>query len=191
MADNDVSVNDSNIGGKFTGRDDKSLNISTSYERSVYIQDLYEKYQKEIASDPELKEICKELNYFSAQIEDDEMIGLEPKLMAASKNKEFIRYAKSAKEKFHMKLLLTTQYSSAAQYINVSILSKIERTFIMEIHTLICNGEAEDKINILISERIIKPVMVELGLNLFHYTESDIMGMIFFLTGNCHLKWTT
>ena len=60
----------------------------------------------------------------------------------------------------------------------------------MEIYTLICNNETESKIQAVIAERIINPVKTELGLNLFKYDEDDIMGMIFFLTGNCHIKWT-
>lgn len=50
----------------------------------------------------------------------------------------------------------------------------------MEIYTLICNNEPEEKINYLITERIINPVKADLGINLFRYTEDDIMGMIFF-----------
>lgn len=194
---NKIVLKDTTVGGKVTGRDDysdnsvdNSVTFNNTNERSAYIEDLYEKFQKEIASDAQLKEICKELNYFSSQIEGDEMQGLEPKLNAASKNPEFIRYAKYSKEKFHKKLISTSQYSLAAQDINVCILSKIHRTFMMEIYTLICSGESEGKIQALITERIINPVKSELGINLFKYDEDDIMGMIFFLTGNCHLKWT-
>lgn len=190
MANNEVSLVDSSVGGRFTGRDDNSFNISTSFERSTYLHDLYEKFQKEKEADPQLKEICKELDYFNSQVEDDDMIGLESKLIAGEKPPAIIRYAKYTKEKFHKKLILTSQYSEAAQDINVYILSKVHRSFMMEIYTLICNHETESKIQAVIAERIINPVKTELGLNLFKYDEDDIMGMIFFLTGNCHLKWT-
>ena len=117
------------------------------------------------------------------------MIGLENKLIAGNRQK-IIGYAKIVKEKFHKKLMKTSQYSNVAQDINVYILTKVRRGFMMEVYTLICNNEPEEKINMLITERIINPVKAELGLNLFKYDEDDIMGMIFFLTGNCHLKWT-
>ncbi len=190
MSNNDVELSNTNVGGKFTGRDDKSLNITNTYERSTYLHDLYEKFQKEIETDPGLKEICKELDYFNSQVEDDEMIGLENKLIAGAKPPMIVKYAKYAKEKFHKKLMLTSQYSVVAQDLNVYILSKIHRGFMMEIYTLICNNENESKIQAVIAERIINPIMTELGLNLFKYDEDDIMGMIFFLTGNCHIKWT-
>lgn len=101
-----------------------------------------------------------------------------------------IQYATEVKERFHKKLIKTSQYSLVAQDINVYLLTKVRRGFMMEIYTLICANESEEKINTLITERIIRPVQSDLGINLFHYNEDDIMGMIFFLTGNCHLKWT-
>jgi hypothetical protein len=192
MADNDITVNDSTVGGKFIGRDDNSDNsvkISTSNERSAYLQDLYNKVQKEKIAHPELNELCEELDYFNSQIADEGVVGLDFKLRAGNREK-ILTYAKCVKEKFHKKLMKTSQYSSVAQDINVYILAKVRRSFMMEIYTLICNDESEEKINFLITERIINPVKAELGLNLFKYDEDDIMGMIFFLTGNCHIKWT-
>lgn len=102
-------------------------------------------------ADHELKEICKELDYFSSQVENDKMIGLENKLIAGHKPQMVIRYAKYTKEKFHKKLMFTSQYLAVAQGINVYILSKIHRSFMMEIYTLICNNESESKIQTVTS----------------------------------------
>lgn len=190
MKDNEVNLKDSTIGGKFTGRDDYSVNFTSSYERSTYLSNLYAKFEEEKKSDAELLKLCEELEYFSSQVEGDEIEGLENKLSAASKAPHIIRYATECKEKFHKKLMFTAQYSSVAQDINVYILSKIRRSFLMEIYSLICSGAPEFTIQTVITERIITPVKAELGINLFNYNEDDIMGMIFFLTGNCHIKWT-
>ncbi len=86
--------------------------------------------------------------------------------------------------------MTTSQYSTIAQDINVHILAKVKTAFVMQVYTLIIQGQPEESINLLIHERIITPVMAELGINILKYTEEDIMGMIFFLTGNCHIKWT-
>lgn len=187
MSENDISVSDTSIGGKFTGRDDNSLSINNTYERSTYLQDLYDRFQKEKVDNPELQEFCEELDYFNSIIEGD-VIGLEEKLKLGGREK-LIHYALDLKDKFHRKLFKTSQYSLIAQDINVYLLTKVRRGFMMEIYTLICNNESEEKINMLITERIIRPVQADLGINLFKYNEEDIMGMIFFLTGNCHIKW--
>lgn len=192
MSNSNIKVTSSSVGGKFTGGDDNSDNsvqISNTLERSAYLQDLYNKFQEEKNTNPELKELSEELDYFNSQIANETIVGLENKLIAGNREK-IILYAKNVKEKFHKKLMKTSQFSNVAQDINVYILSKVRRSFMMEIYTLICNNESEEKINLLITERIINPVKVELGLNLFKYDEDDIMGMIFFLTGNCHIKWT-
>lgn len=190
MSDNDISLSDSTVNGSFIGRDDNSYTFSNTYERSTYLQDLYDKFQQEKKDNPVLQELCEELDYFNSLIENEEMIGLENKLTAGNRQK-IISYALNVKEKFHKKLMKTSQYSSVAQDINVYILAKVRRSFMMEVYTLICDNAPEERINLLISERIINPVKAELGLNIFKYDEDDIMGMIFFLTGNCHLKWTT
>lgn len=184
---NGVQLSDTSIGGNFTGRDDNSLNINTYHEPSAYLQDLYDKFQKEKGENQELRELCEELDYFNS-IVDEDIIGLEEKLKNGGRER-LIHYAKEVKERYHKKLIKTSQYSLVAQDINVYLLSKVRRGFVLEIYTLICNNEPEEKINYLITERIINPIKVDLGINLFRYNEDDIMGMIFFLTGNCHLKW--
>jgi hypothetical protein len=188
MPSNDVLITDTNIGGNVIGRDDNSFNINNSYERSAYLQDLYEKFLKEKTENQELHEFCEELDYLNSII-DKEVIGLEQKLKDG-RREYLIDYAKDVKERFHKKLIQTTQYSSVAQDINIYLLTKVRRGFMMEIYKLICDNEPQEKIHLLITERIINPVKTDLGINLFRYTEDDIMGMIFFLTGNCHIKWS-
>jgi hypothetical protein len=188
--ENKVSLTDSSVGGKLVGRDDHSITISTPQERSIYLDDLYNRFVLEKETNEELKEICEELDYFNSQIDGEQMVGLESKLIAGHKPQAIIDYAKIVKERFHKKLFKTSQYSLVAQDVNVYILSKVRRSFMTEIYTLISKGENDEKINALITERIINPVKADLGVNLFKYTEDDIMGMIFFLTGNCHIKWT-
>lgn len=189
MSNNDILLKRTSIGRDFIGRDDNSLNISNTYEHSAYLQDLYEKFQKEKNENKELREFCEELDYFNSVIKGD-VIGLEEKLKNG-RREDMIEYAKELKERFHKKLLQTSQYSLVAQDINIYLLTKVRRGFIMEIYKLICDDEPQEKINMLITERIINPVKTDLGTNLFRYNEEDIMGMIFFLTGNCHIKWNS
>lgn len=191
MADNnDVKIEDSNVSGNLAGRDynDKSVSITNNYHsRSTYLQELYRRYEEEKSSNPEFKELCEELDYLNSVI-DSEVIGLEKKLEDGGREK-LLAYALDVKDRFHRKLMKTSQYSLIAQDINVYLLAKVRSSFMREIYTLICQKDSDEKINLLITERIVKPVQEDLGINLFRYNEDDIMGMIFFLTGNCHIKW--
>jgi hypothetical protein len=187
---NEVKIEDSNVGGNLAGRDytDKSISVVNNYQsRSTYLEDLYNRYEKEKVSNPEFRELCEELDYLNSVIDND-VIGLEKKLENGGREK-LLDYALDVKDRFHRKLMKTSQYSAIAQDINVFLLTKVRSSFMREIYTLICQNESEERINFLITERIIKPVQEDLGINLFRYNEDDIMGMIFFLTGNCHIKW--
>lgn len=187
--DNRINIDNSQVEGDFIGRDDKSINIinHNTFTSSIYLQNLYECYQKEKLDNPEFKKLCEELDYFNSIVKGDVM-GLEEKLRQGGRER-LIAYALDVKEKFHKKLIKTSQFSNIAQDINVYLLSKVHKGFMMDIYHLICEGESDDKINLLINERIIKPVQQDLGINPLKYNENDIMGMIFFLTGNCHIKW--
>lgn len=192
MADNNnnVKIEDSNVGGNLAGRDyvDNSVSLVNNYHsRSNYLQDLYRRYEEEKSTNPEFKELCEELDYLNSVIDGD-VIGLEKKLKDGGREK-LLGYALDVKDRFHRKLMKTSQYSLIAQDINVYLLAKVRSSFMREIYTLICQKDSDEKINLLITERIIKPVQEDLGINLFRYNEDDIMGMIFFLTGNCHIKW--
>lgn len=188
-SENQVDVKDTHVGGDLTGRDKIVIDFSTKQAQSAYLKSLYEKFEKEKQDNPDFKEICEDLNYFTTQNGKEEVIGLKGKLEAGQRQ-ELIKYATEVKERFHKKLITTSQYSLVAQDINVHILAKVKTVFVMEVYSMIIQGQSPNVINLLIRERIINPVMDELGINIFKYTEEDIMGMIFFLTGNCHIKWT-
>jgi len=190
MNDNNTKNNleSTSIARDYIGRDDNSTNIINSViSNSTYLNNLYERFEKEKIENPEFKELCEELDYFNSIIDGD-VIGLEEKLQQGGREK-ILFYALDVKDRFHRKLMKTSQYSMIAQDINVYILSKVRSSFMREIYSLILNNASDEKINLMITERIIKPVQADLGINLFGYNEDDIMGMIFFLTGNCHLKW--
>lgn len=190
MNDNNTKniVESSSIGRDYIGRDDNSINvINNVHSSSVYLNNLYERFEKEKIENPEFNVLCEELDYFNSIIAGD-VIGLEEKLQQGGREK-ILFYALDVKERFHRKLMKTSQYSMIAQDINVYLLSKVRSSFMREIYSLILDNASDEKINLMITERIIKPVQADLGINLFRYNEDDIMGMIFFLTGNCHLKW--
>jgi hypothetical protein len=187
MSDNETNISNSSIRRDIIGRDNNSQTFNNYFQRSNYLEELYKKFEDEKKSNPELQEICDELDYYNSKFDGD-IIGLEEKLIAGNREK-MIFYATSVKEQFRKKLMKTSQLSLAAQEINIHILAKVRRGFMSEIYNRICNNEPQSNIDQLITERIVNPVMAELGLNIFHYNEDEVMGMIYFLTGNCHLKW--
>ena len=191
MSDNKVKQTDNQAEGDIVGRDKTtyatSLNFSNSQARVSYMAQLLDKFKTECQNNSQLREFIKEFDYYNAKVEGD-VLGLEQKLNDG--NRDFlIPFALRAKEKFYKKAL-QFQFSESAQIINIYLLGKVESNFFNHIAPRIREGHPVHEVSSLIQELVIKPVLQELEENLLHFTETDINGMLYFLTGNCHIKWT-
>lgn len=101
---------------------------------------------------------------------------------------KYLEFAEISKEKFAKKLLLN-EHSESAQLIYAFLLAKVYTSFQTNIYTRLNEGHPEEYINQLIAESIVKPLEELLGDNLLRIYDDEINGMIYFLTGNCHIKW--
>jgi hypothetical protein len=189
MADEKISIDNSEIGGDVAaGNIDKSRSYEFSGSKSSYMGILLNKFKLEQENDQQLTAFIEDLDYYFNKKKDD-VIGLEEKLTAANRRKGFIEFAIEAKERYHRKLY-KFQFSEAAQQINLHLLGLVISYFENEIHPLLEKGEDEQLINSMITERLVNPLLNELDQNYLGFTAHDINGMLHFLTGNCHIKWT-
>lgn len=190
MNENKVDQSNNEVGGHLAGRDvntSRTLSINTHKSKISPIQALYQKFQLEQAQNPQLKKIVEALENYRQNV-DVKVIGLEQKLIDGNQ-KSSIEYAKRAKEFFYKKLL-KYEMSEVAQKINAHLLASVESRFTHHIYPKICIGDAEDEVRALVQELIINPIIDYLEDNPLELTELDINGMLYFLTGNCHIKWT-
>lgn len=164
----------------------KPTNFNFSGAKGEYMTSLLKKFQKEQKGDSKLKEFIEDLDYYNNKRNDD-VLGLEEKLKAGSRE-DLIWAATDYKDRFQ-RLLFRYQFSDAAQRILLHLLAEVQSRFINEIYPMLCKKESMDKINLLITERLINPVKDELGENYLGITVQHINGMLYFLTGNCHIKW--
>jgi len=191
MAKYDVTQTENTAGGDIVGGNKTTTtnNLNITHSKSAYLKDLYQKFLTEEKNNPQFKAFIEELDYYNSQIENESVIGLDKKLIAGNRE-NILWYAKEVKERFHKKLLQTSQFSLVAQKINVYLLATVRSYYMLEVYPLVCDNADALFINNLIKEKIINPLMTELGENLFEFTPDDILGMMYFLTGNCHIKWT-
>jgi hypothetical protein len=183
MSDGSVEITN-NQAGNIAGRD---IVINNNQNKSEYLQCLYDKFREEQKNNPAFSEIIEELNYYNSA-GPLEMVGLDKKLENGNRS-DVIWYAKEIKEKFHKKLHRTSQFSETTQKINVYLLAAVRTCFMQEVYPLILASENRVVVDSAINERIIAPLVNDLGENLLGYDKEDIQGMLYFLTGNCHLKW--
>ncbi|MDT9106674.1 ABC-three component system protein [Escherichia coli] len=86
------------------------------------------------------------------------------------------------------KAIMRRQTSKTAQRIFVIILDQIHFDFITKVTPLI---EA-DSSRVIVDEKIasiIDELYSSLGENLLELTAKDLLGLLFFLGGNCHIRW--
>lgn len=176
-------------GGDVTGRDktDNRIFINNHLRpANQYMQDLINKFKEDERNDCRITDIIDNLNHYSINIDDDEVFDLKYKLDAGGRSAEYKRAA-LLKERITKKIKLNEQ-SEAAQEIYAYILSQICSDFHLHVTNHLGNNTIHN-INILIDEKVIKPAQETLGENVLRLLKDDINGMIYFLTGNCHIKW--
>lgn len=177
--------------GDMAGRDinKSTFNIGrVSFGGKSQLQLLYEKLEEEKEDTTEITEMIEELQHFRNYAQNEKVIGLEKKLENGNRIK-YLNFAERSKEKFTKKLL-KNEHSETAQEIYAFLLAKVYRRFENHIYPRLSEGHPEEFINQLIDEFIINPMEDLLGNNLLRLYEDEISGMIYFLMGNCHIKWS-
>lgn len=158
-----------------------------SFGGQSQLEILYVRLEKEKSESAGFSEIVDELLHFKTYAKGTEVIGIEKKL-ENGKRLEYLNFAEKTKEKFAKKLLIN-EHSETAQLIYAFLLAKVYTSFETNIYPRLNEGLPNEFINQLVSEYIVKPIEDLLGDNLLRIYEDEINGMIYFLTGNCHIKW--
>lgn len=152
------------------------------------MKSLVDDYKKEVASgESEFKELLSKIRHFSSSIDDFKQ-ELAEKLIDGG-FKEDIDWATELKETY-AKRLLKNDVSLAQQKIHAFLLVKIQMSFRRHVLSAIRNGNSKDEIRTLIDDEVVSKVGSYLGYdNVLDLYEDDLNGMLYFLTGNCHIKW--
>lgn len=183
-------INNNLDNGDLAGRDinKPTYNIGrTTFGGQSQLERLYAKLEEEKNNSEEFCEIVEELCHFKKYAKNEKIIGLEQKLKNG-KRSEYLNFAETTKEKFAKKLL-KNEHSETAQLIYAFLLAKVYSSFQTNIYPGIKKNHPEEFINQLIAEHIINPLEDLLGDNLLRIFDDEINGMVYFLTGNCHIKW--
>lgn len=190
MSKKEVSQSNNEVKGDLAGNNinKQTYNIGrTSIGGKSQLEMLYDRLEKERESSTIFSEIVDDLLHYKKNADETEFIGLEKKLENGNRT-SYLNFAEKSKEKFAKKLL-RNEHSETAQLIYAFLLAKVYSSFEFNIAPRIKEKHPEIFINELVSEFIIKPLEDILGENLLRIYDDEINGMIFFLTGNCHIKW--
>ncbi len=190
MSEKEISQSNNDVKGDLAGNNihKETYNFGEiSIGGKSQLEQLYDKLEKERENSIVFSEIVDELLHFKSNADETEFIGLEKKLENGNRT-SYLNFAEKSKEKFAKKLL-RNEHSETAQNIYAFLLAKVYSSFELNIAPRIKENQSEIFINQLIDQFIIKPLEEILGENLLKIYDDEINGMIYFLTGNCHIKW--
>lgn len=184
-AGNSVDQNGNFVRGDQAGRD---INKPTFvYQGTVSpMARMIAKFRLETENDREMKLTIERLQRWF-KFEGD-VLGLDEKLRLGDRT-DLTEFALVAKDRFS-KCLLRHEYSPAAQEIYAFLLAKIYQIFVTIIYPEICRGASAAEIDKLLVAEIYDKVEALLEDNPLEISPEEVMGMLYWLTGNCHLRWS-
>jgi hypothetical protein len=144
--------------------------------------------EQSIKDNPDLETIIEELAEYTNDRPGREVIGVEGKLIRGNRE-DLIEQAIYLKNKFE-RMLAKRQMSLVEQKVYVHVLATIETCFNQKIRPLIIEKQAKSVVDKAVQDHIVDPVYQSIvGYNCA-ITTQHVLGMLYFLTGKCHLLWT-
>lgn len=119
---------------------------------------------------------------------DEDAIGLEQKLAGAQRSDEY-DYAVQMKNMFD-RILAKHKLHGVKMGIYTHALNFIISIFKLKIWPLITEGQSKTEIDAQVYECIVLPLTAVLTKHDVLATSQMVHGMVFSLTGACHLKWS-
>jgi hypothetical protein len=174
---------------------DKQLNIADN-KGNVYLSkpsrlsSRFEKLKKEVENDIRYEQFIDDLNDFNTQQDGKSM---PEKLKEGGFSEHDIFRAIKRKQQYWKKFEKNKFYESA-QLIDLELFAKIKLNFETYVEPLIHTSSPVGALKVAVTEKIIEPILQLLNDDgyddvLLNYTSDDILGMVYFLTGKCHLNW--
>lgn len=184
-------VSETNQNNNIVGRDQAGRDINYYvYDKSkpTYMRRLIERFKVESESNQAFRDVIPKLQHYKTPVSDEPIAGLEPKLQAGHRD-DLLQHALATKE-MYAKKIVDYQFSEAAQEIHACLLAEVYTRFTNLVHPAIRDNRSSAEINRLIQTEIIDYVESLLDENVLGLQADEIAGILYFLTGNCHTKWT-
>lgn len=180
--------NNSAIGAQANVKENNgTINIGNSRSR---LSATFERLEQEILNNTR-KEVIDELLLYTTKLDGTK--GLEEKLQDGGFQKMFIQKAIIQKEMYAKR---ATKYECypAAQEIILSLFARIKNEFDVRIYPMIITGVNVPMIMQEVHKQIVSPILQMIETNgendqSLYFNMDHIYGMIYYLTGMCHLNW--
>lgn len=186
----EVEQKENRVGGHLAGRDlsvhEKHYHL---YGRQTAMQRLIEQYHEEMRQNPNFRRFIETLQHYLDQVDASQgVIGLEAKMVQGGRASS-IGEAMREKELF-VKRLQKHQFSESAQKIYALVLGQIHKAFKAEVRPLIAANALNEQVDAVVIKKVLDPIFEALESNPLDVTFQELSGMLHYLVGNCHIRWT-
>lgn len=176
-------------GGNVVGRDNIVYNNQTP--QITWYQRKFQCLADEIEKDQRYDQIIEDLKYYETLLDGTK--GLEQKLIDGGRSFDEIELAIRQKQKFAKKQEKYKYYESA-QWINSHLFAEILFKFNDHIKPMIEKNICKEEIFTAVSHLVIEPLIQKLNSegaydDYLCYDAQDVYGMVYYLTGQCHINW--
>jgi cell division protein FtsB len=151
----------------------------------------FRELQEEVRNDDRLQKKLDDIKRYRTRL--PHTIGLKAKLQDGGFSKDAIDKACRQKQ-YYAKKSTKYQYYEGAQKIDSYLFAIVSSRFDTYVMPLIVKQSPLDVIKKVVYEQVIMPVVDKLAFNgekdtELRYNIDDIFGMLYYLTGNCHINW--
>ncbi|CAM1342142.1 ABC-three component system protein [Tenacibaculum amylolyticum] len=150
----------------------------------------FEKLNQEVKNDERYEGTMESLKFYLTKLDG---ISAETKLYDGGFNENEVISAIRRKERYAKRLQLNRFFESA-QWIDSQLFAKIKMDFEAFILPLIDSGYSKSEILREVVINVVQPVLDLINIEgeddeVLNYNADDIFGMVYYLTGQCHINW--
>lgn len=176
-----------------------SQKIDITYDRATHngdnhfvaltsLEQAVEQIKKSLGEDKDAVDLIEELADYITEHPSREIVGLERKLINGDRS-DLKERAVLLKNRFERRVA-KNQMSLAEQHVYVQLLSAISSIWHSKIKPLIDIDTSKSSIDSVIYSELIEPVHKAVVRYDTLATSETVSGMLYFLTGKCHLEWS-
>lgn len=180
-----TTIRDNSVEGDVAGRD--IYKTYNGVRQPTAMSKLVEQYLAETLADQNLSTWTEKLEHLLSNEASPDVRGLEDKLNASGRA-DLLKVALIRKQAAY-KVIMRQQSSKSAQTIFAFLMAEIVVNFEQSVLPLVQAEASREIVDAAMLEKVISPALQVLESNPLMLNKMDIQGLIYFLAGNCYVKW--
>lgn len=186
QSNNEVNGGDLVAGDKVDNSTTTIIKLTSNGSAGEELSKLYEKLKADGVGDPSGGKFSEKLEHYMSSVTDGDVRGLEEKLRASGRE-DLLHVALGLKERA-AKSIMKHQTSRTAQRIFTIVLTELHARFTLTVTPVIQQGSDRVAVDQCINA-IIQGTRNELGENVLELDAMDLLALLYYLGGNCHIRW--